>query len=328
MRDLKAKNFAPVYVLYGDEPYFIDKVAHYVEHHVLSEAEKGFNQTVFYGKDVDCKTIAAAARRFPMMASHQVILVKEAQNLKQWDDLSSYLEKPLDSTLLVLCLKGKGPDKRTKAGKLLYGYVAMESKRLYENQIPAWIESYLKEKNIQCDEKGLMLIAESLGTDLSRIANELDKLLLNLDGKNHFGTKEISESIGISRDFNVFELQSALARKDFKKCIQILNYFNASKNAFGKPVVLLGNLFSWFSKVMLVHTHHGADERSIASELGVNPYFIREYLLAARNYPPGRLEKIFGWLLECDIKAKGIGSGSEDDDALLKELFIKMLNAA
>lgn len=328
MRDLKAKNYAPVYVLYGEESYFIDKVANYIEHHVLSEGEQGFNQTVFYGKDVDCKTIAAASRRFPMMASHQVIIVKEAQNLKQWDDLSSYLEKPLDSTILVLCIKGKGPDKRTKAGKLLDSHVAMESKRLYENQVPDWINGYLSEKGIRCDEKGLLLIAESLGTDLSRIANELDKLLLNHEEKTQITSKEVSESIGINRDFNVFELQSALARKDFRKCMLILNYFSASKNAFGKPVVLLGNLFSWYSKVLLVHAHAGQDERSIAGAIGVNPFFVKEYLMAARNYPPSRLEKIFALLLETDLRAKGVGSGSEDDDAIVRELFIKMMNAA
>ncbi|MDX5319851.1 MAG: DNA polymerase III subunit delta [Bacteroidota bacterium] len=325
MRDLKAKHFAPVYVLYGEETYFIDQVAHYIEHHVLTEGERGFNQTVFYGKDVDCKTIAAAARRFPMMASHQVILVKEAQNLKQWDDLSSYLEKPLDSTILVLCIKGKGPDKRTKAGKLMDSHVAMESKRLYENQIPSWVESYLAEKGVRCNEKGLMLIAESLGNDLSRIANELDKMLLNHEGKKELNEKDVSESIGINRDFNVFELQSALARKDFKKCIQILNYFSSSKNAFGKPVVLLGSLYSWFSKVLMVHGAASRDERSIASAIGVNPFFVKEYLLAARNFPPRQLEHIFGLLLDADLKAKGVGGGSEDDDALLKELFLKIL---
>lgn len=326
LRDLKAKKFAPVYVFYGEETYFIDKLAHYIEHEVLNEAERGFNQTVFYGKDVDCKTIAAAARRFPMMASHQVILVKEAQNLKQLDDLMSYLEKPLESTILAFCFKGKNIDKRTKVGKLLDSQVAFESKRLYENQVPTWIEGYLAEKGVSCEQKGLLLIAESLGTDLSRIANELDKVLLNHEGKKELSLKDITDSIGINRDFNVFELQAAMARRDFQKCMLILNYFNSSKNPFGKPIVLLGSLFSWFSKIMLVHTQRGGDERSIASAIGVNPFFVKEYLLAARNYPPQILERIFSLLLETDMKAKGIGGGSADDDALLKELFLKMMH--
>jgi len=328
LRDLKEKKYAPVYVFYGEESYFIDKLAHYIEHKVLSEGERGFNQTVFYGKDVDCKTIAAAARRFPMMSSHQVILVKEAQNLKQLDDLMSYLMKPLDSTLLVFCFKGKNIDKRTKVGKLFDAQVAMESKRLYDNQVPTWIEGYLAEKGVSCEQKGLLVIAESLGTDLSRISNELDKVLLNNEGKKSLSLKDITDSIGINRDFNVFELQSAMARRDIQKCILILNYFNASKNPFGKPVVLLGSLFSWFSKILLVHTQAGKDERSIASAIGVNPFFVKDYLLAARNYPPVILERIFGLLMETDMKAKGIGGGSADDEALLRELFLKMMRTA
>lgn len=328
LRDLKAKNYAPVYVFYGEETYFIDKLAHFIEHNVLNEGERGFNQTVFYGKDVDCKTIAAAARRFPMMAANQVILVKEAQNLKQLDDLMSYLEKPLESTILVFCFKGKNIDKRTKVGKMLDAQVAMESKRLYENQVPTWIEGYLGEKGVSCEQKGLLLIAESLGTDLSRIANELDKVLLNHEGKKSLSLGDITDSIGINRDFNVFELQAAMARRDFQKCMLILNYFNSSKNPFGKPVVLLGSLFSWFSKILLVHTQAGKDERSIATAIGVNPFFVKEYLVAARNYPPRLLEQIFGLLLETDMKAKGIGGGSADDEALLKELFLKMMRTA
>ncbi len=328
LRDLKAKKYAPVYVLYGEEAYFIDKVAHYIEHHVLSEGERGFNQSVFYGKDVDARTLSAAARRFPMMASHQVIIVKEAQNLKQLDELESYLKQPLESTILVLCIKGKGPDKRTKVGKLLDEQVAMESKRLYDNQVPAWIESYLAEKGLTCDQRGLHLIAESLGADLGRIANELDKVILNLDGRTAITEKEISESIGINRDFNVFELQAALARKDFHKCMLILNYFNASKSAFGKPVVLLGSLFSWFSKLILIHSLGAQDERSLAMAIGVNPFFIREYILAAKNYPPRKLESIIGLMLETDLKSKGIGGGSADEEALVKELFLKMVAAA
>lgn len=328
LRDLKAKKYAPVYVLYGEESFFIDKVTHYIEHHVLNEGERGFNQSVFYGKDIDTKTLSAAARRFPMMSTHQVIIVKEAQNLKQLDDLISYLEHPLDSTILVLCIKGKGPDKRTKVGKLLDEQVAMESKRLYENQVPAWIEAYLSEKDLRCDQRGLLLIAESLGADLGRIANELDKVILNLDGRTNITEKEISDSIGISRDFNVFELQAALARKDFHKCILILNYFRDSKNAFGKPVVLLGSLFSWFSKLILIHSLGAQDERNLASAIGVNPYFVKDYLLAARNYPPGKLERIIGLMLDTDLKSKGIGGGSADEDALLKEMFLKIMAAA
>lgn len=325
MKDLKAKKYAPVYVLHGEEAYFIDEVSSYIEEQVLTEGEKGFNQSVYYGKDMDGRTLSAAARRFPMMASYQVILVKEAQNLKQMDELISYLQQPLDSTLLVLCMKGKSPDKRTKLGKAMEEHVCMESKRLYDNQVPAWIETYLGERGISCSQKGLLLIAESLGSDLSRIANELDKLLVNLNGRTTIEEKEISESIGINRDYNVFEFQSALARKDFQKCMRILQYFHASKNPFGKPVVLLGSLYAWFSKLFMIHATGSSDERAVAGAIGVNPFFVKEYLAAARNYPPARLEYIMGLLLETDLKAKGVGGGSEEDDALLKEMLVRMM---
>ena len=323
--DLRKGNYAPVYVLYGEETYFIDKISNYIEHQVLSEGERGFNQTVFYGKDTDGKTVAAAARRFPMMAPYQVILVKEAQNMKDMDALVSYLEHPVETTILALCIKGKSPDKRTKLGKLLEAQVSLNSKRLYDNQVPSWVASYLAEKGVKVSDKSLALIAESLGTELSRIANELDKLLLNHEGKTEISDKDVSDSIGINRDYNVFELQAALARKDFGKCLRILNYFDSSKNPFGKPVVLLGSLFSWFSKLFLVHASGSRDERAVAQNLGVNPFFVREYLLAAGNYPPAKLESIMSLLLECDLKSKGVGSANAEDGALLRELLLKIM---
>lgn len=327
MASLKKKQYSPIYFLYGDEPYFIDQIADYMEDNVLSEAERGFNQSVFYGKDIDARTLMAAARRFPMMASYQVIIVKEAQNMTKLDEMLSYIEQPLDSTILVFCYKGKSPDKRTKFGKQILEHVAFESKKLYDNHVVPWIESYLSEKGKRTTPKAMLWIADAIGTDISKIANEIDKLLLNCEGESEISEKKVSESIGINREYNVFELQSALAVGNFNKCIRIIQYFASSKNQYGKPVVLIGTLYSWFSKLLLVHSSPSKDERTIASVVGVNPFFVKEYLLAARNYSPQKLERIIGHLLEADLKSKGLGSGSEDDSGLLKELIVKIFDA-
>ncbi len=326
LSDLTKRKFEPVYFLCGEEPYFIDAISNWIEEHVLNEGEKGFNQSVFYGKDLDAKTLAAAARRFPMMASHQVIIVKEAQNLKGIDELASYLEQPSTTTILVLCYKGKTPDKRTKFGKLAEGTVYLESKKLYENQVAAWVETYLQSKGIKANERALALVVENLGTELSRIANELDKVILNLGEQKLITEKEVTEAIGINRDYNVFELQSALAVRDFEKCIRIVQYFSHSKNQFGKPVLLLGTLHSYFSKVYQVHAAQGTDDRTLAGILGVNPFFVKEYQTAARNYPPQKLESVFQTLMDADLKSKGITGGSDEDDDILKELVIKLFN--
>lgn len=327
MASLKKKEYSPIYFLYGEESYFIDQIADYIEDHVLTEGEKGFNQSVYYGKDIDAKTLLAAARRFPMMSPYQVIIVKEAQNLGKVDELLPYIENPLDSTILVFCYKNKSPDKRTKFGKAILEHVAFESKRLYDNQVAPWVESYLREKGKRMSPKALHWVAEALGTEISRVANELDKLLLNTGPEAEISDQQVSASIGINREYNVFELQSALAVGDFNKCIRIIQYFASSKNQFGKPVVLIGSLYSWFSKLLLVHASPSKDERSLASVLGVNPFFVKEYLHAARHYSPQKLEKIMALMLEYDLKSKGVNSGSEDDGALLKELMVKIYEA-
>ena len=326
LSNLRQKKYSPVYFLYGEESYFIDRICDYLVNDVLTEAEKGFNLTVVYGKDTDSRSILAAARRYPMMSEYQVVLVKEAQNLKDLEPLISYLEKPVGSTILVFAWKNKGPDGRTKFFKSLDAHVTFESKKLYDNEVPGWISRHLAEQGYKITEKASALIAESIGADLGRIVHELDKVLLNMGDRKEITEKEVEEDIGISREYNVFELQSAIARRDFNKAIRIVNYFSSSKNPFGKPVVLLGTLFGYFSKILMVHSSPSKEERSLAAFLGVSPFFIREYVAAARNYPAAKVEAVIEDLSLFDLKSKGVKGGSESEESLLKELMIRIFS--
>jgi DNA polymerase-3 subunit delta len=262
LKDLKNRKFKPLYLLHGEEPYFIDRIGNFIEDHVLTDAEKGFNQTVLYGKDTDVMAVLNAAKRYPMMADYQVIIVKEAQDMK-WgkedDDkkginpVLSYLENPLSSTILVFCYKYGKFDKRKKAYKAIEKHgLVFESASLYDNKIPGWIESYATEKNYRISVQAAVMLCEYLGNDLSKIANELDKLMLNIAAGQEIGLKDIQDNIGISKEYNVFELQSALIKRDVLKANQIINYFEANPKA--NPIVLiLGNLNNFFSKVLLYH---------------------------------------------------------------------------
>jgi DNA polymerase-3 subunit delta len=292
IKDLKSRRFKPLYLLHGEEPYFIDHVSDYMESHILSDAEKGFNQTVLYGKDTDIMTVLNAAKRYPMMADYQVIIVKEAQEMKWGKEDSdkkginpvlSYLENPLSSTVLVFCYKYGKFDKRKKAYKAIdKNGLVFESATLYDNKIPGWIESYVADKKYRISAQAAAMLCEYLGNDLSKIANELDKLMLNIAAGQEIGLKDIQDNIGISKEYNVFELQSALVKRDVYKANQIINYFEANPKA--NPVVLvLGNLNNFFSKVLLYHYVKDKTPQNVARELGVNPYFIKDYEQAARN---------------------------------------------
>jgi len=324
MADLKQGRYAPIYFLYGEEPYFIDVISKYIETHALSEEQRGFNQSVYYGKDIDAQSLLAAARRYPMMADKQVIVLKEAQHFKQFDQLLPYLEQPVESTILVFCHKNKSPDKRTKFGKTIQQHLAFESRKLYDNEVPGWIQKYLKEKKVETTPRGLAMLSEYLGSDIARIVNELDKLLLNMEGESQLTEKAITQGIGISREYNVFELQDAIAQRDMGKCVRIVQYFSNSKNSMNKPVVVLGTLFGWFSKLLLVHYASTKDERSLASSLGINPFFVKDYLRQASKFHPMNLERIIGVILEMDLRSKGIKGSSIDDTALYKELIVKI----
>ncbi len=334
LKDLKNRKYKPVYLLHGEEPYFIDEVSDFVEHKVLTEAEKGFNQTVFYGKDTDVMTVLNASKRYPMMADYQVVLVKEAQDMKwgtedtdkkSMNPLLSYLENPLGSTILVFCYKYGKFDKRKKTYKAIEkNGVIVESTPLYDNKVPGWIEDFVAGKGYKINQQATFMLAEYLGNDLSKIANELEKLMLNIANGQEISLKLVQDNIGISREYNVFELQTALSKKDVFKSNQIINYFEA--NPRSNPIVLvLGNLNNFFSKVLLYHYAKDKSPQNLARELGVNPYFIKDYEQAARSYNYGKTMQVISYLRECDVKSKGVDSNT-DQGGLMKELIFKILH--
>jgi DNA polymerase-3 subunit delta len=334
LKDLKNRKYKPLYLLHGEEPYFIDQVSNYAEHKLLPEAEKGFNQTVLYGKDTDVMTVLNAAKRYPMMAEYQVVLVKEAQDMKWGRDdddkksinpLLSYLENPLPSTILVFCYKYGKFDKRKKTYKAIEkNGLIFESAPLYDSKIPAWIESFVVSKGYQVNPQASAMLAEYLGNDLSKIANEMEKLMLNVPAAQMITLQHVQDNIGISKEYNVFELQAALSRKDPFKVNQIINYFEANPKA--NPIVLvLGNLNNFFSKVLLYHYAKDRSPQNLARELGVSPYFLKDYELAARSYNYGKTMQIISLLREYDLKSKGVDSNSGNGE-LMKELMFKIIH--
>ncbi len=334
IKDIKNRKYKPIYLLHGEEPYFIDLISSQIESSVLSDAEKGFNQTVWYGKDTDIMTVLNAAKRYPMMADYQVVIVKEAQDMK-WgkedadkkgiNPVLSYFENPLSTTILVFCYKYGKFDKRKKAYKAIEKKgLVFESATLYDNKVPAWIESYAAGKNYKISAQAAGMLCDYLGNDLSKIANELDKLMLNVPAGQEISLKEIQDNIGISKEYNVFELQSALIRRDVLKANQIINYFEANPKA--NPIVLiLGNLNNFFSKVLLYQYVKGRTPQDAARELGVNPYFIKDYETASRTFDFYKCMQIIGWLREYDLKSKGMNSNASHGE-LLKELIFKILH--
>jgi DNA polymerase-3 subunit delta len=334
LKDLKNRKYKPVYLLHGDEPFYIDLVSDFVEHKLLSDAEKGFNQTVFYGKDTDIMSVLNASKRYPMMADYQVVLVKEAQDMKWGSDdadkkginpLLSYLENPLQSTILVFCYKYGKFDKRKKTYKAIEkNGLIVESAPLYDNKIPGWIEDFVAGKGYKINQQASLMLAEYLGNDLSKIANELDKLMLNVSAGQEISLKLIQDNIGISKEYNVFELQAALSKKDAFKANQIINYFEANPKA--NPIVLvLGNLNNFFSKVLVYHYVKDKTPQNLARELSVNPYFIKDYEQAARSYNYGKTMQIISYLREYDVKSKGVDS-TTNPGGLMKELIFKILH--
>ncbi len=334
LKDLKARKYKPVYLLHGEEPYFIDAISNYIEHQVLPDAEKGFNQTVVYGKDTDIMAVLGAAKRYPMMADYQVVLVKEAQDMK-WgkededkksiNPLLNYLDNPLQSTILVFCYKYAKFDKRKKTYKAIdKNGLVFESIPLYDNKIPGWIENYISQKKYQISPQASAMLAEYLGNDLSKIANELDKLMLNVNEGQEITLKHVHDNIGISKEYNIFELQSALAKKDVVKANQIINYFEANPKA-GPLVVLMGNLYSYFSKILQIHYLTDRSSPSIAREISVNPYFVKDYETAARNYNISKTVQVISLLREYDLKSKGVDSTSPPGE-LMKEMLFKILH--
>jgi len=327
LSDLKQKKYAPVYFLMGEEPYYIDVISDYIQNNVLDDGEKEFDQTIVYGKDVDIQTVINAAKRYPMMATHQVLIVKEAQLIKSWDDITFYLQKPLKSTILVFCYKYGTPDKRKKwVLDIKKEGVIFESTKLRDYEIASWITNYCKSKNVSIEDKAVAMLSEFLGTDLSKLVNELEKLIITKSASSTRITPELVEkNIGISKDFNVFELQAALVAKDVLKANRIIRYFADNKKA--NPMVLvLSQLFKFFSDLMIYHYLSDKSPAAVAAELKINPYFVKDYQKASQAFGAWKTMNIISSIRETDARYKGIDSNGVDEGELMKELIFKILH--
>ncbi len=324
--DIRNGKISPVYFLFGEEPYYIDKISEYIEKSILTEEERGFNQMVLYGKEVTVEDIVGNAKRYPMMADRQVIIVKEAQHLSRTiDNLSLYVDNPQPSTVLVLCYKYSKLDKRKKLYKSVQkGGVLFESKKLYENQVADWIRKVLQGKGYQIAPKAAILLVEFLGTDLSRIDKELEKLQLVVPKEKEITPSDIEEHIGISKDFNNFELKKAIGERNVVKATQIILYF--AQNSKDNPFVLtISLLHSFFSQLLQYHGLSDHSPKNVASALRINPYFVNEFHTAAKNYPMKKVSHIISQLREMDLKGKGVGANNMSDSDLLKELLVKII---
>ena len=316
--DWKKKVFKPVYWLEGEEEYFIDKAIDYAEHHILNESEASFNLSVFYGKDANWADVLNACRRYPMFAERQVVLLKEAQQMKDVEKLEPYIETPLSSTVFVVSYKEKKLDARKKFAKLVKeNGVLVTTKKMYDKDVPAWTQELVHSKGLTISPRGLALLVDHIGNDLTRIENEIDKLSVNL-GKG-------TNIIGVSKDYNVFELQAALAAKDLARTIRIIQYFEANPKA-GPIQLILPSLYSFFSKVFMIFGAGTNDEKTIATSIGVNPYFMKDYMQAARLYSYPGVEKVLLLLHQYNLKSIGVGSTATEDASLMKEMVVKMLN--
>ncbi len=327
VNDIKAGNIKPIYFLMGEEPYYIDKLAEYIEKNILSEEEKGFNQTVLYGRDVSVDDVVSAAKRYPMMSDRQVIIVKEAQDLSRTiDKLEAYATNPMETTVLVFCYKYKTLDKRKKVTKLLgQKGLVYESKKLYENQVGDWIKRVLSGKGYSIEPKANAMLVEFLGTDLSKINNELEKLQIILPKGTAITPTHIEENIGFSKDYNVFELRKAIGERNQIKAYKIAENF--AHNPKDYPLVMTtGLVFGFFIQLLKYHGLKDKNPKNVATAIGVNPYFLKEYDLAIKNYPMRKVSQVVSALRDIDVKSKGVGANALPQSDLLKEMLYKIFN--
>lgn len=328
IRELQAKQYRPVYYLMGDEAFYIDKIADYIIDNVLTDTEKEFNQTILYGADVDAATIINAAKRYPMMSEYQVIVVKEAQAVHNMEELVFYLQKPLKSTILVLCHKHGSLDKRKKlAAEIEKVGVLYESKKLKDAQLPAFIAAYIKQKGFDIDQKATAMLAEFVGTDLSRLVGEIEKLIItSSENSTKITPEQIEKNIGISKDYNNFELRSALVEKDVLKANKIVKYFE--ENPKTNPIQMtLSLLFGFYSNLMMAYYAPEKSEQGIAAFLGLkSSWQAREYIAAMRKYSGIKTMQIISEIRTTDAKSKGVENSSLSDGDLLRELVFKILH--
>jgi len=327
VNDLKNGIIKPIYFLMGDEPYYIDKLSEYIEHHILTEEEKSFNQTILYGRDVSIEDIIGTAKRYPMMADRQVVIVKEAQDLiKTIENLEKYAENPMSTTVLVICYKYKTLDRRKKLIKLIdKNGLVFESKKLYENQVGQWISRLLQSKNYAIEPKANAMLVEFLGNDLGKINNELEKLQIVLPTGSNITAKDIEHNIGFSKDFNVFELRKAIGEKNQLKAYQIAYHF--ANNPKDNPMLMTVSLiFGFFVQLLQYHGLKDKNPKNVAAVLKVNPYFLKDYDVALRNYPMKKVSAIVANLRDIDVKSKGVGANALPDIDLLKEMLFAIFS--
>lgn len=325
LSDLKNKRYKPVYWLEGDEEYFIDQLINYAEHQILTQEEAAFNLTILYGREVSWTDVLNVCRKYPMFSNLQVVIIKEAQNFKDIDKLEGYIENPLTSTLLFIAYKNKKVDGRTRMAKLLKDKaVLVSTKKIYDNALPEWTNDLIKTKGYAISNNALFLLIDHIGNDLSRLNNEIDKLALNLSGRKNITEDDIETFVGISKEFNIFELQHAIAGKDLYKAVRIIQYFDANPKA--APLQLIfPSLYNFFSKVQMIYSVPSRDEKSVASTIGVNAYFVKDYLQTAMKFSAAEIEKILLLLHHYNLKGIGINDAGTTDSMLLKEMVVKMI---
>ena len=325
IEDLKKGKFKPVYWLEGEEDFFIDQVLHYAEDHILPESEAAFNKTVMYGRDTDWATVLNACRRYPMFAERQVVILKEAQSMRDIDKLEAYIDQPLTSTLLFIGYKGKKVDGRTKLAKTLKTKGEMlTTRKLYENELPDWVMQLIRSKGFTINNKALFLLIDHIGNDLSRMNNEIDKITINLAGRNTITEDDIENFVGISKEYNVFELQDALARRDLYKAIRIAQYFENNPKAAPLPLVF-PSLYSFFSKLQMIYTSQSGSDKSLSSAIGVPEWKMKDYQQAAGRHNLMAVEKNILLLHEYNLRSIGVNDAGTEDGQLLKEMLVKMI---
>ena len=332
LQELKAGKYAPVYFLQGEEPYYIDQITDFIEDHCLNETEKGFNQTIMYGKDVAVNQIVSAARRFPMMSERQVVIVKEAKDIQDINKdegqslLMNYLDNPVPSTVLVFAHKHKKVDGRKPLSKALgKKSVLLTTTKLRDYEVPKWIEGFAKEKGFNIGYQSVQLLAEYLGNNLERLSNEINKIAINLKDGEEITPEHIQKYVGINKDYNVFELQKAISTGDVLKANRIINYFAANIRA-NSIIPMIAVLFSYYTKLLLLHSAKDKSDSGLARAMGLPPFVVKEYKVAAARYPIQKVMQSISLLREADLRSKGVNSGSMPEEEILRELVFKLMH--
>ena len=331
LKDLRAKRYKPLYFLHGDEPYYIDAVTEELESKVISASEKGFNEFIMFGKDTDVSSVLIHARRFPFMAERQLVIVKEAQKLGGIDQkesqarLEDYAINAPESTILVFCFHGNADERKTFIKAMNLKGVVMQSKKMYDNKLPEWLTGYCQAEGVKISAKAVQMMVDNIGNDLKRLSNEIRKIMVNLQVDQGIDADIVQRFVGISKDYNVFEFQKALINRDVMKSNQIATYFAAnSKDNPLAPILII--LYNFFSKVLIAHASPDKSEKGLAVLLGVNPFFVKDYFSAIRNYPIQKVNHIIHYLRESDARMKGIDGVSYTEGELLRELIFKILH--